>query len=70
MGGTSLSGFWATSSQDALFYVLLLGIPHLMLYYRRYREREQSDRRFLQLEIRDDGPGVDRDHEENATSGT
>lgn len=33
--------FWATSSQNFLFYALLLGIAHLALYYRRYREREQ-----------------------------
>ena len=34
--------FWATSSQNFLFYALLLGIGHLVLYYRRYREREQA----------------------------
>ena len=34
--------FWATSSQNFLFYALLLGIAHLVLYYRRYREREQA----------------------------
>ena len=34
--------FWGTSSQNALFYALLLGIAHLVLYYRRYREREQA----------------------------
>jgi LytS/YehU family sensor histidine kinase len=34
--------FWSTSSQNALFYALLLGIAHLVLYYRRYREREQA----------------------------
>jgi two-component sensor histidine kinase len=34
--------FWGTSSQNALFYALLLGIAHLGLYYRRYREREQA----------------------------
>ena len=34
--------FWQTSSQNVLFYALLLGIGHLMLYYRRYREREQA----------------------------
>src|SRR5262245_33485488 len=33
--------FWGTSSQNFLFYALLLGIAHLTLYYRRYREREQ-----------------------------
>jgi len=34
--------FWGTSSQNFLFYALLLGIAHLVLYYRRYREREQA----------------------------
>ncbi len=34
--------FWGTSSQNVLFYALLLGIAHLVLYYRRYREREQA----------------------------
>ena len=34
--------FWGTSSQNFLFYALLLGIGHLLLYYRRYREREQA----------------------------
>jgi sensor histidine kinase YesM len=34
--------FWGTSSQNALFYALLLGIAHLVVYYRRYREREQA----------------------------
>ena len=34
--------FWGTSSLNFLFYVLLLGIAHLTLYYRRYREREQA----------------------------
>ena len=34
--------FWATSSQNLLFYALLLGIAHLVLYYRRFREREQA----------------------------
>jgi LytS/YehU family sensor histidine kinase len=34
--------FWSTSSQNVLFYALLLGIAHLVLYYRRYREREQA----------------------------
>jgi len=32
--------FWGTSSQNVLYYALLLGIAHLVLYYRRYRERE------------------------------
>jgi two-component sensor histidine kinase len=34
--------FWGSSSQNFLFYALLLGIAHLGLYYRRYREREQA----------------------------
>jgi two-component system LytT family sensor kinase len=34
--------FWGTSSQNVLFYALLLGIAHLVLYYRRYREREKA----------------------------
>jgi len=34
--------FWGTSSQNFLIYALLLGIGHLVLYYRRYREREQA----------------------------
>jgi hypothetical protein len=33
--------FWITFSQNVLFYALLLGIAHLVIYYRRYREREQ-----------------------------
>src|SRR5262245_13031436 len=37
--------FWGTSSQNLLFYALLLGIGHLLLYYRRYREREQAAER-------------------------
>ena len=37
--------FWGTSSQNLLFYALLLGIAHLVLYYRRYREREQAAER-------------------------
>jgi two-component system, LytTR family, sensor kinase len=36
------SQFWGTSSQNLLFYALLLGIAHLGLYYRRFREREQA----------------------------
>ena len=36
------SQFWGASSQNVLFYALLLGIAHLVLYYRRYREREQA----------------------------
>ena len=34
--------FWGTSSQNLLYYALLLGIGHLVLYYRRYREREHA----------------------------
>jgi two-component system LytT family sensor kinase len=34
--------FWGNSSQNLLIYALLLGIAHLALYYRRYREREQA----------------------------
>ena len=34
--------FWGTSSQNFPFYAFLLGIAHLVLYYRRYREREQA----------------------------
>jgi two-component system LytT family sensor kinase len=37
--------FWGTSSQNFLFYALLLGIAHLALYYRRYREREEAAER-------------------------
>jgi two-component system LytT family sensor kinase len=34
--------FWGTSSQNLLFYALLLGIAHLGFYYRRFREGEQA----------------------------
>jgi two-component sensor histidine kinase len=34
--------FWGTSSQNFLFYALLLGIAHMVVYYRRYREREHA----------------------------
>ncbi len=34
--------FWGTSSQNLLIYALLVGVAHLVLYYRRYREREQA----------------------------
>ena len=37
---TFSSQFWGSSSQNLLYYALLLGIAHLGLYYRRYRERE------------------------------
>jgi two-component system LytT family sensor kinase len=36
------SEFLATSSQNFLVYALLLGIAHLVIYYGRYREREQA----------------------------
>jgi two-component system LytT family sensor kinase len=42
---TFVPQFWGTSSQNLLFYALLLGIGHLVLYYRRYREREQAAER-------------------------
>lgn len=34
--------FLGTSSQNLIFYVMLLGIAHVVLYYRRYREREHA----------------------------
>jgi two-component sensor histidine kinase len=34
--------FWASYSQNFLFYGLLLGIAHVPLYYGRYRERERA----------------------------
>ena len=34
--------FWASYSQNFLFYGLLLGIGHVPLYYGRYRERERA----------------------------
>jgi two-component system LytT family sensor kinase len=37
--------FWGSSSQNFLFYTLLLGIAHLVLYYRRFREREKAAER-------------------------
>ena len=37
--------FWASSSQNILFYVLLLGIAHAVLYHARYRERERAAER-------------------------
>ena len=32
--------FWTRLTQHIVFYVLLLGVAHATLYYRRYRERE------------------------------
>jgi hypothetical protein len=40
--GTFGPEFWGASSQNVLFYALLLGIAHLAIYYRRYREREEA----------------------------
>ena len=37
--------FWGSSSQNVLFYALLLGIAHAVLYYGRYRERERAAER-------------------------
>jgi two-component system, LytTR family, sensor kinase len=37
--------FWGTSSQNLLFYALLLGIAHAVLYHERYRERERAAER-------------------------
>jgi two-component sensor histidine kinase len=37
--------FWARLTQNVIFYVLLLGVAHAMLYYRRYRERERAAER-------------------------
>ncbi|MHB1327182.1 MAG: sensor histidine kinase [Gemmatimonadales bacterium] len=37
--------FWVSSSQNALFYALLLGFAHAMLYRARYRERQQAAER-------------------------
>jgi sensor histidine kinase YesM len=37
--------FWSSSSQHLLYYALLLGIAHAVLYYRRYRERERAAER-------------------------
>jgi sensor histidine kinase YesM len=36
---------WATSSQTFLYYALLVGIAHAVLYYARYRERERAAER-------------------------
>ena len=40
--GPFVVDFLATSTQQFLVYALLLGIAHLVIYYRRYREREQA----------------------------
>ena len=37
--------FWGTSTQNFSIYALLVGIAHLGLYSRRYREREQAAER-------------------------
>jgi sensor histidine kinase YesM len=37
--------FWVTSTQNFSIYALLVGIAHLGLYSRRYREREQAAER-------------------------
>ena len=37
--------FWGTSGQHLLFYALLLGIAHAVLYHGRYRERERAAER-------------------------
>ena len=37
--------FWGASSLNILFYVLLLGIAHAVLYHGRYRERERAAER-------------------------
>ena len=37
--------FWGSSSLNFLFYALLLGIAHAVLYHARYRERERAAER-------------------------
>ena len=37
--------FWGASSEHLLYYALLLGIAHGVLYYGRYRERERAAER-------------------------
>jgi len=37
--------FWGSSGQNLLFYALLLGIAHAVLYHARYRERERAPER-------------------------
>lgn len=39
---TFVPQFWGTSTQNFPFYAFILGIAHMVLYYRRYREREQA----------------------------
>jgi two-component system, LytTR family, sensor kinase len=39
---TFVPQFWGTSTQNFPFYAFILGFAHLVLYYRRYREREQA----------------------------
>jgi sensor histidine kinase YesM len=39
------AAFWGSSSINALYYALLLGIAHAVLYYRRFRERELAAER-------------------------
>jgi signal transduction histidine kinase len=39
------SVFWGSSSANVLFYALLLGIAHAVLYYGRYREGERTAER-------------------------
>ena len=43
LGARSFSRvFWGSSSVNFMFYALLLGIAHAVLYYERYRERERA----------------------------
>jgi two-component system, LytTR family, sensor kinase len=37
--------FWASSLQNPVFYALLLGVAHAVLYHGRYRERERAAER-------------------------
>jgi len=37
--------FWGTSGQNFLFYTLLLGIAHAVVYHARFRERERAAER-------------------------
>ena len=37
--------FWGSSSLNLIFYALLLGIAHAVLYHERYRERERAAER-------------------------
>ena len=46
LGARSFSRqFWGSSSLNFLFYALLLGIAHAVLYHARYRERERAAER-------------------------